>query len=82
MVLEMVLKIPLIKIRKGVTESRLIRLYGDRLCALYSEKTGKYKQGDEWTESVDDAEILTFKEWYEQTKNFRKDGLVYFIVKI
>lgn len=82
MALEVILKIPLIKIRRGVTESRLIKLYGERLCVLYSGKTGMYKQGNEWTDSVTDAEILTFEEWYDKTKNQRRDGLVYFIVKI
>lgn len=82
MALEVILKIPLIKIRRGVTESRLIKLYGERLCVLYSDRTGMYKQGNEWTGSVTDAEILTFEEWYDKTKNQRKDGLIYFIVKI
>lgn len=82
MILEIISKIPLIKIRKGVTEARMLRLNGSKLCAVYSEKNGKYKQGDNWVDSIDDAEIRTFEEWYESTKNFRKEGFVYFIVKI
>lgn len=35
----------------------------------------KYKQGDEWVDDPNDADISTFRECYESTKDIKKKVL-------
>lgn len=56
--------------------------HGDKLCMIYSETIGKYKQGDEWIDDPNAADINTLCECYEATKDLQKYGIVYCTVKI
>lgn len=75
-------KIPLLKIKNKNTESRILRIYGNRSCVIYSELEKGYKKGDTWIEDHNAADILTFNEWYEKTSDKKSDGIVYCVIKI
>lgn len=82
MLVEVIAKFPLIKLRRKVTKERILAKHGDKFCIIYSETREKYKQGDEWVNDPDDAEVSTFRECYDSTKNLIKDGIVYCTLKI
>lgn len=75
-------RIPLIRIKYKSTEKRVLKIYGNRMCAIYSDLKKKYKRGDKWTEDLSTANILTFNECYEETKDNKDDGIVYCIIRI
>lgn len=75
-------KIPLIKIKYKRTEERLFGVYGKNYCIVFSESTELFKKGDEWTPHQNKAEIRTFKEWYEETKHMKREGIIYYIVRV
>lgn len=79
---EIVTKFPLVKLRKRITKERIMAKHGDKLCMIYSETIGKYKQGDEWIDDPNAADINTLCECYEATKDLQKYGIVYCTVKI
>lgn len=79
---EIITKIPLIKIQKETTRDRLLRLYGSKLCLIYSESNKGYQQGEEWVSDPNVADLKTFKECYESTKDDRIRNIVYCIIKI
>ena len=76
MMVEIVTRFPLIKLRRKVTEERIMAKHGDKLCMIYSET------GDEWVDDPNDADISTFRECYESTKDIKKEGIVYCTIKI
>ncbi len=75
-------KIPLLRIRSKRTVERMMRIHANKQCVLYSEAEKGYRRGDEWVSDHNMADIYTFNEWYEKTKDEKSDVIVYCIVKI
>lgn len=75
-------KIPLIKIRSERTEKRLFRIYDNKYCIVYSGIKNAYRRKDGWEPLQNKAEVRTFKEWYNETKEMRSEEIIYYIVKV
>lgn len=82
MAIEITNKIPLIKVRRETTRSRVLKLHGSKLCVIYSEVHEGYKRGDDWVQNINEADVDTFSLNFEKTKSRIKEGIVYCMVKI
>lgn len=80
--IRVVSKIPLIKIRKKVTEDRMIKQNGHKLCVVYSEHENAFKKGDSYVESIELAEMDDFSKLYYSTKDETDKGIIYLLIKI
>lgn len=53
--------IPSLKIKRKKTLERMLSMFGDDFCLVRSK--GKYKTKEGWTESPENALVMTFREW-------------------
>lgn len=53
--------IPSLKIKKKKTLERMLSMFGEDFCLVRSK--GKYKTKEGWTESPENALVMTFREW-------------------
>lgn len=53
--------IPSLKIKRKKTLERMLSMFGEDFCLVRSK--GKYKTKEGWTESPENALVMTFREW-------------------
>lgn len=53
--------IPSLKIKRQKTLERMLSMFGEDFCLVRSK--GKYKTKEGWTESPENALVMTFREW-------------------
>lgn len=56
--------IPSLKIKRKKTLGRMLSMFGEDFCLVRSED--KYKTKEGWTESPENALVMTFHEWCEE----------------
>lgn len=53
--------VPSLKIKRQKTLERILSMFGEDFCLVRSK--GKYKTKEGWTESPENALVMTFREW-------------------
>lgn len=53
--------VPSLKIKRQKTLERMLSMFGEDFCLVRSK--GKYKTKEGWTESPENALVMTFREW-------------------
>lgn len=56
--------IPSLKIKRQKTLERMLSMFGEDFCLVRSKD--KYKTKEGWTESPENALVMTFHEWCEE----------------
>lgn len=75
-------KIPILKLKMIRTEKRILKILGNRNCIVYSESRDSFYKKGEWVKDKNSSDIRTLTEWHEEFKKKEMDDIVYYTVKI